>query len=126
VTPLVWRALKSAIGSWVGAKRYDSETSVHYHIINPYHAVSIIAPAGACELARSLHRRRFLSREAPRLPLRGCPREGTCRCNYKHHDDRRARLRRAAERPTAVPRPGPPWSGQERRRSPGRRATDLI
>ena len=122
----MWRTLKSAIGNWVGSKRWDVASSVHYHITNPYHAVSIIACPGACEFARSLQRRRFLSREAPRLPLRGCPREGACRCGYKHYDDRRARVRRATERPYAAPQPGPPWSGQERRSSRGRRATDLM
>ncbi len=123
---MMWRTLKSTISGWVGSKRFDTGSNVHITITNPYHAVSIIASSGACELARRASGRRFLSSEAPRLPLRGCPLEGACRCSYRHHDDRRRKMRRAAERLTALPASRTPWSGDERRRSRGRRTTDLL
>ena len=40
---------------------------------------------------------RWLSREAPQLPLPGCTRPDTCRCTYQHHEDRRAGGRRAED-----------------------------
>jgi hypothetical protein len=95
--------------------------AARHWITNPYHAVSIVpAPAGACEAVKALAGRRFLSKEAPTTPLPGCD-ALACRCAYKHHTDRRATRRRA------VDRKGPPSRGpkaEERRRSPGRRATD--
>jgi hypothetical protein len=48
-------------------------------------------------LVKSLCSSRFLSAEAPRLPLYGCSMPSTCGCAYKHHDDRRVRARRAEE-----------------------------
>ena len=42
--------------------------------------------------------RRWLSREAPMLPLPGCSKPESCRCTYQHHQDRRSgEGRRAAE-----------------------------
>ena len=49
----------------------------------------------ACNAAVSGKNRRWLSREAPLLPLPGCTRPDTCQCTYNHHDDRRAASRRA-------------------------------
>jgi len=40
---------------------------------------------------------RFLSAPAPGLPLPDCSKKETCRCLYKHHEDRRAQLRRREE-----------------------------
>ena len=85
-------------------------------ISNPYHAVSIVAAPGACNAVRQLSGRRFLSEEAPSPPLPGCN-AALCKCGYRHHDDRRAADRRAGPR-------GP--IGEERRRSPGRRSTDVT
>jgi hypothetical protein len=61
---------------------------------NKFHAVTIAPGARACAEARALQGQRFLSREAPPLPLKKCgsPR---CECRYEHHDDRRKRNRRA-------------------------------
>jgi hypothetical protein len=95
--------------------------AARYWITNPYHAVSIVpAPMGACEAVKALAGRRFLSKEAPTMPLPGCT-ASACRCAYKHHNDRRSTRRRAVDRagpPTRGPR------GDERRHSPGRRSTD--
>jgi hypothetical protein len=85
-----------------------------------YHCVSIVAGSQACEIAKSMRDIRILSAQAPRLPLANCPAPQTCRCTYRHHDDRRAGPRRArelGERPDPSPIP-------DRRRSIGRRETD--
>jgi hypothetical protein len=67
-----------------------------------------------------MSRVRFLSSEAPALPLAGCDARA-CTCRYRHHEDRRSSLRRAAD----VVSSGAYWAGQERRKSIGRRSTDV-
>ncbi len=52
------------------------------------HAVSIEVGRRPCEAARELHDKRFLSAEAPPLPLKDCDAEA-CECRYEHHADRR-------------------------------------
>ena len=54
-----------------------------------FHAVSIRFGANACEAARNMEGRRFLSAAAPRLPLPDCDAPG-CKCRFKHHTDRRS------------------------------------
>ena len=82
--------------------------------LNPYHAVSIKAGPHCCQAAKALTEARFLSTEAPRLPLQQCE-AGTCECKYVHHEDRRAVERRAAD--GGPIRGGPPFAGPDRRRS---------
>jgi len=87
-----------------------------------WNAVAIVGATGACEAARGLKGKRFLSSQAPRLPLAECSSPGECRCVYKKYPDRRAGPRREVERSglrRAV-------SGeQERRRRRGRRSSDM-
>jgi hypothetical protein len=119
---MAWLGLRSALGGLLGgkpAKVGNSMKNAHYHITNPYHAVSIVPGAACCNAARELRTQRFLSREAPPLPLAGCT-VSPCRCSYKHFDDRRMRSRRSADR---MGQP-PPFSGAERRAVSGRRQTD--
>jgi len=55
-----------------------------------FHAVSIKLDDNACDAAKAMEGRRFLSSAAPRLPLPEC--NGLeCRCQFLHHTDRRAR-----------------------------------
>jgi len=61
---------------------------------SPHHAVVVVPGRHACAEAYALRERRFLSREAPVLPLAGCG-SLKCECRYEHHDDRRKGLRRA-------------------------------
>ena len=61
-----------------------------------HHAVSIATGPRCCAPARELRGQRFLSREAPQLPLKGCDRSD-CTCRYEHHQDRRKNLRRARD-----------------------------
>jgi len=84
-----------------------------------WHAVSVKPGPRACDAALAGADRRWLSREAPMLPLPGCSRPDNCGCTYQHHDDRRSGGRRADEidafsRPHRV--------GQERRARKTRRA----
>lgn len=53
-----------------------------------YHAVSIRYAANACEAAKSMDGRRFLSSAAPKLPLPDCD-VMECKCRFAHHKDRR-------------------------------------
>ncbi len=64
--------------------------------VNLYHAVTIVPGARACAEARKLRGRRFLSREAPVLPLKNCG-SADCECRYEHYDDRRKNGRRARD-----------------------------
>lgn len=63
---------------------------------SPYHAVCIIPGARACAAVEELRRKRFLSREAPTLPLRKCN-VAACECRYGHFEDRRNGQRRARD-----------------------------
>jgi len=53
-----------------------------------YHAVSISLEQSACDAAKSMTGRRFLSDAAPQLPLPDCD-ALECRCIFTHHQDRR-------------------------------------
>lgn len=80
---VVWR-LRSASKE----TEYGSDTAAAQDKLNPYHCISIRSPKGACEAAKQLMGKRFLSREAPPLPLPNCTAKH-CQCRYAHHDDRR-------------------------------------
>ena len=54
-----------------------------------YHAVSIKVTGSACRAAKDLTGQRFLSTEAPLLPLPGCTMT-ECNCRFVHHKDRRS------------------------------------
>src|SRR4029453_8225808 len=89
----------------------------------PWHAVSVVAQSGACPAAEELRNKRFLSAEAPSLPLPHCSSPTLCKCVYSHHSDRRTTLRRETDR-GRFPRPR---FGEERRKEPqahGRREDD--
>jgi len=87
-----------------------------------WHAVCVVSGSQSCEAARALRERRFLSREAPRLPLPDCTQAGLCRCSYRKFADRRAGPRRDEEQlGTRRTRD----AGSERRAGRGRRRTDV-
>lgn len=53
-----------------------------------WHSVSVVPGHGACATSRRLASRRWLTGDAPRLPLAGC--DGRqCDCRYRRHADRR-------------------------------------
>src|ERR1700677_1514502 len=86
---------------------------------NRWHAVAILPGAGSCKAAEQAKGRRFLSTEAPLLPLRTCD-AAACTCKYRHHEDRRAAPRRSEEAGVSQRSRAP----TERRSSRGRRETD--
>ena len=89
--------------------------------VRPWHAVSIVPGSQPCAAAARLLRQRFLSRDAPVLPLKACDQEA-CACRYDHHDDRRKGARRASELGVSVDG----YEGNDKRGGPkrGRRKTD--
>ena len=87
---------------------------------NRWNAVSIVPTSGSCAAAQALKGQRYLSADAPRLPLPDCTSTESCRCVYRKHPDRRAGPRRETET-SGLKRSN---TSPERRRSPGRRGTD--
>jgi hypothetical protein len=84
----------------------------------PFQAVSIHCDLNACPMAQRLRDCRFLAKDAPKLPLTGCTHPNDCDCRYLKHKDRRSESRRLDFQIIRID------SGRERRRRPGRRATD--
>jgi hypothetical protein len=85
-----------------------------------YHAVSILAAARCCEAAEAVRSRKFLSKEAPALPLAECTKPAECKCRFQKHDDRRTgdddrRLLGSSQRSVW-------YGGQEKRGTRGRRS----
>lgn len=113
--------------SWLHRKRIESEVRLSgrpvqvHRVVNPYHAVSIHAGPSCFETELEFGGRRFLSHEAPSIPLPTCNR-AKCTCRYVHHDDRRRgsdrRHRDVWDRGGLIGRV------DDRRTSRGRRATD--
>jgi hypothetical protein len=62
-----------------------------------WHAVAIRPMGSSCAAAQVCRTARYLSREAPRLPLADCTKPDTCACVYKHLADRRGPPRRQDE-----------------------------
>src|SRR5258706_8214907 len=89
-----------------------------------WHAVSIVGKPGHCQAAEALRRKRFLSAEAPPLPLAECSSPGGCKCTYVHHSDRRVSVRRAADR--GMPSLRVPVDKRDRQRGYGRREEDKV
>ena len=82
-----------------------------------WHAVAIVGTAQACAAAKACKDSRYLSVDAPRLPLAGCD-ASICDCTYRHFPDRRQEARRDPDAPP------PASSPTERRLARGRRSTD--
>jgi hypothetical protein len=86
-----------------------------------WHAVAIRPKGQCCDAVQACRTARFLSSDAPRLPLAECNTSDTCSCVYKHHADRRAQPRRQGEK-DGLRRSGK--VAQERRLTHDRRKTD--
>jgi hypothetical protein len=88
----------------------------------PWHAVAIMSRGGeSCAGAILCRSKRFLSGDAPLLPLAECDRPQSCPCTYRHYMDRRAKPRRSGDSGRVI---GAPKPVTEKRASRGRRATD--
>ena len=90
---------------------------------NPYHAVSIEPREKGCQAVELIQSQRFLSDDAPGLPLPDCS-ASDCRCKYIHFADRRsgARDRRLGANGDGVDSEF--WALRNRRGQQGRRHTD--
>lgn len=85
-----------------------------------FHGVAIKSLYGrSCAAAVALDGLRFLSDEAPTLPLPNCDMPDTCKCVYEHFSDRRTTLRRDVD--AGLP---PAYRAVDRRQS-RRRITDV-
>jgi len=88
-----------------------------------WHAVSVAAGPVACPAADGLRHKRFLSDEAPPLPLPECSSPWRCKCIYRHYSDRRATRRRDTDR-SRLPSPRVGKERRERLGKRGRRTDD--
>ena len=99
----------------------DRQTDREWHLRSTsYHAVSIRCGRDACEAAKQLVGKCFLSKEAPPLPLPECT-ASNCHCQYAHHKDRREEedRRSGLRSPFAM-------EGWDRRAGKGRRWSDKF
>lgn len=87
--------LVATFGYWlIRGRRAAQPSSSREDVSCPYHSVAIKHPESACVAVKSVAGRKFLSREAPLVPLGNCE-AATCRCRYVHFDDRRDDDRRS-------------------------------
>lgn len=89
---------------------------------SPWHAISVVPTLDSCDAATKLREQRFLSKDAPSLPLPDCTQRKSCRCSYRHFTGRRVGPRRASEA-IGVDKPPP---GTDRRKKRGRRKSDYA
>ena len=89
---------------------------------SPWHAVSIVRGRPSCAAVCQLNGRRWLSTQAPQLPVQGCS-AARCTCHYRHHEDRRVQDRREASVIVSSP---PPKEGERRSAHTDRRIEDSI
>lgn len=89
----------------------------------PFHAVSIHPETQACGAVCSIRAQRFLSEDAPGLPLPECN-QSVCRCKYEHHSDRRTGARDRRYGVLMQTEITEFWSVKNRRTAVGRRGGD--
>ncbi len=106
-----------AVAAWLGWRRAKAPRRFPIkldRVSSKYHNVSIrYYHANACEAVTKHEGKRFLSKEAPRLPLPGCG-AAHCRCQYVHFKDRREDDRRSSYK-------SPLFVSADRRATTGRR-----
>ncbi len=103
--------------------KHPSVTSVPETTTSKFHAVSIQATNGACDAAKSMQGKRYLSNAAPRIPLPDCD-ATVCRCRFLHHADRRSGTERRGQVPDNVLAATSGYTGKERRYRGDRRGSD--
>lgn len=79
-----------------------------------FHAVSIQFTDTACEAAKAMADKRFLSDVAPQIPLPDCD-VPQCKCRFAHHKDRRRGEDRRGRHPQNMLGTTGGFSGKERR-----------
>ena len=94
--------------------------------MSDYRAAFVIPGPNCCAAVSAVVEQPWLLREAPRLPLAYCTRADECACRYQKVPDRRQAIidrRTLADRALAA---AGAWRMDDRRRSPGRRASDFA
>ncbi len=86
VLSIAWLVIRIRQGK-TDVRSDEAKASAHGKVA--YHAVSISLEQSACDAAKAMTGRRFLSDAAPLLPLPDCD-VLECRCIFTHHEDRRA------------------------------------
>jgi len=76
------------------AKQAKNKANAARPKVSAYHCVEVKSRYDACEAVLELHGKRYLSSEAPNLPVQDC--NVKCQCHFKHHEDRRSEDRRDA------------------------------
>lgn len=56
-----------------------------------YTGLAFVPDAHCCDAANAHNERRFLTSEAPKIPLAQCSDPALCHCKYRNIDDRRTR-----------------------------------
>lgn len=87
---LLYFRLRFSLSSARNGRKWDRRAGLRAS--HPFHAVSILPDQEGCSAVESIKQRRFLSDEAPGLPLWDCG-ALDCGCKYIHHADRRADAR---------------------------------
>ncbi|MGI9232289.1 MAG: hypothetical protein ACR2RD_01545 [Woeseiaceae bacterium] len=101
-----------------GPKKLDTTSA--------FHAVSLKYSSTACDAAKAMTGRRFLSGAAPRLPLPGCD-AMECRCGFAHHSDRRSgKDRRNPFNPATLAGGTGTFKVERRNRRDRRRSTEIA
>ncbi len=118
------KGLKGLIMGWFarhfGSKHKTARTAKDAQALSAsrsYRAVTVYSRVSCCDAATRLAGRMFLADHAPQLPLGGCSQPESCRCRYRHLEDRRQEMRRDAD----YGLPGRHYSAPERRRRGDRR-----
>ena len=83
--------ISAALIVWRFQQRADHEDTTSKP--KSFNAVGIRIPTRACSAVRGYQGKRFLGKEAPKLPVMGCS-MAPCQCRYQHFADRRAEDRR--------------------------------
>ncbi len=103
------------------ARRRNRRTG--FGVPDPFHAVSIEPAEEGCPAVESLKLQRFLSEEAPGLPLADCG-AVDCACKYVHHADRRSGARNRRLGAIEQSEQAAFWTVRNRRVVRGRRHED--
>ncbi len=102
-------------------RKHDRRTG--FGVADPFHAVSINPTKESCQAVESLKLLRFLSEDAPALPLADCT-AADCTCKYIHHADRRSGARDRRCGALEQTEESEFWSLRNRRDVVGRRQED--
>lgn len=100
-------------------RRKTADRKPAARVTHLYHGIAIEPGERYCAAVTKIQGKRFLSDDAPRLPLEDCDCLPHCRCVYRHYADRRTEVRRDSD--LGLPQRDVP---DDQRAGRGRRVTD--